>query len=167
MAEKLVDGVGCARHIRKGGSCRITQERSDMKSRPKQRPPAEAVPDAEGDLQPVSELDAKGVSVALARFVHPSDLKRAVRKLTKADSLRPIRPTSQVCHGKSILEMLWEELDTIVERLMGGGEAEHDIGRAQGVAYAIAVIENPYYVDIERVRKEAMDRWEQQNEEGE
>lgn len=167
MAEKLVDGVGCARHIRKGGNCRITQERSEMKSKPRQRPPTEAVPDADGNLQPSSEIDRKGLRAALARYLHPKDVERGLKRLTKADSLRPIRPASQVCHGKSILEMLWEELDTIVERLMAEGAGENDKGCAQGVAYAIAVIENPYYVDIERVRKEAMDRWEQQNEEGE
>jgi hypothetical protein len=47
---------------------------------------------------------------------------------------------------------------------MGGGGHEDDVGRAQGVAYCIAVIENPYHVDIERIRAEAMVRWEDQNE---
>ena len=113
----------------------------------------------------MSDLDGKGLRAALARYLHPKDVDRAWKRLAKADSLRPLRPASQVCHGKSILEMLWEELDTIVERLMAKVEHEDDVGRAQGVAYAIAVIENPYHVDIERVRAEAMDRWEEQNEE--
>lgn len=136
-----------------------------MKAKPKPQVPAVAKPGEDGVIDPTSELDAKRLKVALARVVHPKDLDRAVKRVTKVSGLRPIRPASQVCHGKSILEMLWEELDSIVERLMGGGEAEGDVGRAQGVAYAIAVIENPYHVDMERIRAEAMQRWEEQNEE--
>lgn len=135
-----------------------------MKAKPRQVQRV-ATPDENGDLQPLSDLDRKGLRAALARYVHPKDVDRAYKRLAKADSLRPLRPASQVCHGKSILEMLWEELDGIVERLMADGEAAdgQDVGRAQGVAYAIAVIENPYHVDIERVRAEAMDRWEADN----
>lgn len=131
-----------------------------MKTKPKHQPPKVAEANDDGVIEPISELDHKHLTIALARHIHPSDLKRAVARLVKVNGLRPIRPASQVCQGKSILEMLWDELETIVERLMAGAEAEDDKGRALGTAYAIAVIENPYLPDIERVRKEAMRRWE-------
>lgn len=68
------------------------------------------------------------------------------------------------CGGKTLLEMLWEELDAIMDRLMTGQEAEdeRDPGRAEGVAFCIAVFQNPYAPNINVVRDQAMDRWEQQ-----
>lgn len=70
------------------------------------------------------------------------------------------------CAGKSLLEIMWEELDTIVERMMAGAGAEDDKGMALGVAYCIAVVTNPYYVNVEAVREEAMERWEEKHGEG-
>lgn len=134
-----------------------------MKAKPKPQKPIVAEPNADGVIEPRSELDPHHLSVAMARLVHPKDVKRAVERLVKVNGLRPIRPASQVCGGKSILEMMWGELDAIVERLMGGGAAEDDKGRAQGVAMCIALVENPYLPDVERIREQAMDRWEAQN----
>lgn len=62
--------------------------------------------------------------------------------------------------GRSLLEMMWQELDTIVDRLMGRAEAAdgRDPGRAEGVAYCIALVQSPYAPSIEDVRAQAMDR---------
>ena len=62
-----------------------------------------------------------------------------------------------------MLEVIWEELDAIMERLMTGQAAEDgkDPGRAEGIAYAIAVMNNPYLPSVDNVREQAMDRWEQ------
>jgi hypothetical protein len=154
------DPLACLRHIDDSGGCRLTAERSDYMSAIRRREPKVAEVNGEGHIEPQSELDVRHLRVALARWVHPKDVDRAVKRLVKADSLRPIRPASQACQGKSILEMLWEELDAIVERLMAGGNDEDDKGKAQGVAWAIALVQNPYLPDIEHVRAEAMDRWE-------
>lgn len=88
--------------------------------------------------------------------------------------------------GRSILEILWEELDSVMDRLMDDGEPKsenyepHDDeeffeldgfkdackvwgeerGQAQGVAYAIAVMTNPYEVDITAIKQTAVERWE-------
>lgn len=86
------------------------------------------------------------------------------------------------CAGKSLLELLREEMDTVIDRLMSDDRPDPDVepdalspsmwleygeerGQAQGLAYAIAVIENPYQVDVPRVKDEAMERWEERNEE--
>lgn len=168
MAPKwLANPSACLRHIDDHGACRLTAERAELMRVPKQREPLVAEPNGQGYIEPQSELDVRHLRVALARWVHPADLKRALKRLTQVNGLRPIRPASQVCGGKSILEMLWDELDAIVERLQADASDDlaADRGRAQGVAYSIAVIQNPYLPNIEAVRAEAMDRWEAANAE--
>lgn len=66
--------------------------------------------------------------------------------------------------GRSILSILWDELMTISERLLSGESAEdgRDPGRAEGVAYCIAVMTNPYKPDIEAVRAEVVRRWNEE-----
>lgn len=73
-----------------------------------------------------------------------------------------------ISEGKSILATLWEELMSISERLYTGAEAEdgRDPGRAEGVAYCIAVMTNPYKPDIQAVRAEVARRWREENDEG-
>jgi len=78
--------------------------------------------------------------------------------------------------------MLWEELDSIVDQIMSedgrpsvpdtrmSGELQEIAdeqmaygelrGQAQGVAYAIAVITDPYAPDVPKIREQAMQRWE-------
>lgn len=86
-----------------------------------------------------------------------------------ADALRAasVNAGSQACAGKSILETLWEELDTIVDRILSGTPAKdgRDPGRAEGVAYCIAVFQNPYMPNLESVREEATERWYEENPE--
>lgn len=64
--------------------------------------------------------------------------------------------------GKSIIEIVWEEMDVVYGRLMAGegAKAKGDKGRAGGLAYALAVLTNPYRVDVETVRMQAHARWE-------
>jgi len=85
--------------------------------------------------------------------------------------------------GRSLLEILWEELDSIIDQLMSEDEPDkpkEDLpsiaigvlcegykmwgelrGQAQGVAYAIAVITDPYSPNVPAVREQAMQRWEE------
>jgi hypothetical protein len=81
--------------------------------------------------------------------------------------------------GPSILDTIWAELDRVVEAiealkageregqdLMGDDEVEQELlglkGQATGLAYAVAVIQNPYTarlardVALDAVRKQAM-----------
>jgi hypothetical protein len=69
------------------------------------------------------------------------------------------------CGGRTLLELMWDELDIITDRLMTGQEAEdgRDPGRAEGMAYAIAVMQNPYRPSWEAVRDQAVERWEEAN----
>lgn len=71
------------------------------------------------------------------------------------------------CSGKSLLEMMEDELDSVVERLMNGGAAAdgRDPGRAEGIAFCIALLKQPYNPDVMKVREAAMERYEAAQEE--
>ena len=71
------------------------------------------------------------------------------------------------CSGRSLVEMMEDELDSVVERLMNGGEAAdgRDPGRAEGIAMCIALIRQPYNPNIDVVREAAMERYEAAMEE--
>ena len=87
--------------------------------------------------------------------------------------------------GRSISEMLWEELDRVMDILMvegepakwTGSEDSEDVGtasewlqwgeqrgQAQGVAYAIALMYSPYAPNVPHIKELAMERWESRNE---
>jgi len=79
-----------------------------------------------------------------------------------------VKPAVTSTRGKSLLAMMWEELDSIMDRLMHpGSEAEdgRDPGRAEGVAYCIAVVQSPYAPNINDIRAQAVERWEERNAE--
>lgn len=84
--------------------------------------------------------------------------------------------------GRSLLEMLWEELDRIMDILMTGDTPvlhpdrslnnPHEFtawgeirGQAQGVAYCIAVIEQPYQPNVPDIKERAMERFEERDAE--
>jgi len=77
------------------------------------------------------------------------------------------RPSLQPIYGgPTLMEALWGEMDRLMEALMTGADAEDggDKYRAQELAWVIAVVSNPYDPSVDRVRAEAMDRWNKQQE---
>lgn len=66
--------------------------------------------------------------------------------------------------GPTLLEALWNEMDRLMEGLMTGADAEDggDRYRAQELAWVIAIVTNPYDPSVDRIRAEAMERWEKQ-----
>lgn len=72
----------------------------------------------------------------------------------------------KACAGKSIRDLVWDGLMLVLDRLMTGQEAADgkDPGRAEGMAFALAVFQNPYRPNIEAVREEAMERWYEEND---
>lgn len=66
------------------------------------------------------------------------------------------------CSGRSIVEMLEDELDAVIDQLMeAGSEAtEGEKGRAMGLSTAIAIIRNPYAPNVRSAKAQAMARWD-------
>lgn len=68
--------------------------------------------------------------------------------------------------GPSILESAWAMLDELVDQIMSdklslpGSEEPATVGEALGVARVIALFLNPYNPNVDAVRAEAMQRWE-------
>ena len=88
--------------------------------------------------------------------------------------------------GKSIIEIIWEDMDDVMDLLKEDPQDSsppppasayaqikaygedmklwgEQRGRAQGLAYALAVLTNPYAVNVDEIKKEAMKRWEERN----
>ena len=87
-----------------------------------------------------------------------------------------------MCAGRSLKEIIEAELDVVLERLLNDWQRNpadlnlegqtvlawgEERGAAQGLAYALAVITNPYYVNVEEIKNEAMLRYEARMEEAE
>lgn len=72
-------------------------------------------------------------------------------------------PNATKVAGKSIIDLLWEEMDHLMDLLMEDHceEPEWTRGRATGVAWAIALMSNPYLQNVDQVRTLAKERWEQ------
>lgn len=89
-----------------------------------------------------------------------------------ADCLRAAvaNTDGKACAGKSITELLWDALDALMDILMEYDEQEPTEetaltrGKAEGVAYALAVFQNPYLPNLDAVREQAIARWEERGE---
>jgi hypothetical protein len=64
------------------------------------------------------------------------------------------------CGGQSLYDMVWDEMMSITERLMTGQEAEDDVGAARAIAWVLAVMQNPYLPNVDAVREQVMERWD-------
>jgi hypothetical protein len=77
------------------------------------------------------------------------------------------RPSLQPIYGgPTLLEALWNEMDRLMEGLMTGTDAEDggDRYRAQELAWVLAIVTNAYNPSVDRIRAEAMRRWNEQQE---
>jgi hypothetical protein len=96
---------------------------------------------------------------------------------TKTTLYRP--SLAPIYGGPTLLEALWTEMDRLMEALMTGqgneedacggtdcvytGPCDHpdngDKYRAQELAWVLAIVENAYDPNVNRIRAKAMDRW--------
>lgn len=60
--------------------------------------------------------------------------------------------------GKSLLEGMWLELDTVVRRLLDKEAEPDDKGYAKGLTWTIAHMINPYQPDYDSVKAQALRR---------
>lgn len=114
---------------------------------------------------------------------HPNAGSEEVEQITlHRPDLRPIYG------GPTLLEALWDRMDSIMERLMTGtesgedecvrtmadctgdpdqaGKCDHldngDRYRAQELAWVLAIVTDPYDPSVDRIRAEAVNRWNAQ-----
>lgn len=97
-----------------------------------------------------------------------SKIKRLIREQERAVE----NGHSVSCAGKSIIERLQDQLDLCIYTLMTDWvgrpptteeEREEYLllkGRAQGLTEALTIFDNPYYPDQNRIKNEAMLRYE-------
>lgn len=85
------------------------------------------------------------------------EVPRPVAEELNAALCTALRPYA----GMSLFQRYTEELDTIIDRMMTGGEAEdgRDPGRAEAMCWMLALMRNSYLPDFEQEKKLAMDRW--------
>lgn len=173
MTNWLADPVACAIRLKEKAGCIILAGRNEVMSRSTRAVRTEEPEGPRWSWGHISATrDKRGIRLAVTEEVNS--------KVTNTQYSAPLSPHhatvasdllraaavdagGSACGGKTILELLWDELDSIMERLMTGTEAddERDPGRAEGVAYAIAVMQNPYLPSIDAVREKAMERWEE------
>jgi hypothetical protein len=102
------------------------------------------------------------------------------KKIKNKKAMENNRPE---CAGKSIIQLIEEELDAVVERLYAYGpprdldeniredgtlgewvtEVESynkDRGLAEGIGIALALLYNPYAPNLDAIRSQAVERWE-------
>lgn len=111
---------------------------------------------------------------------------RRLEKITMAAEAEAKHPYA----GMSVLDILWQDLDDVMDKLMAEGAPEKAVlaselfsgvgkgargiadewyttlqewgetrGQAQGLAFAIAILTNPYAADVPAVKVEASARW--------
>lgn len=86
--------------------------------------------------------------------------------LTRSAGEAIIQVLGDVLHrwaGKSILESISDELDATMDSLMDGEPDEEERGYARGLATAIAFLYNPINPDVDQVRADAVERWEERS----
>lgn len=94
-------------------------------------------------------------------------------QLTRAAGEEILAKLHKVLHpwaGQSIKEGITTELDTVVSRLVSDGRPDSDAGpntwmeygeergQAQGLAYALAMINNPYKPNVPETKRDAVER---------
>ena len=171
----LADPVACARWLRTEKGCNVVESREaavlSRSTRAIRTQESDGVRWSWGHLYAERRKDAKGRAVIVggSHGANPHHTTETAAMSPEhanvlSDLLRAayVNAGGNACGGQTILELLWQELDAIMERLMTDQEAEddRDPGRAEGVAYCIAVMQNPYLPNIDAVREQAMERWE-------
>lgn len=90
-------------------------------------------------------------------------------KIGKEKYMDRVEQYEAYCADRSVKEIMEDELDSILERLMDDGEAAdgQDKGRAESLCWAIALIENPYAPNMDQVKGKMMLRYERKLREAE
>jgi hypothetical protein len=97
---------------------------------------------------------ARGAELFAAQRFRDQKLPCSITEVTlHRPSLAPIYG------GPTLLEALWSRMDDHMEALMTGVADEHTSAHARELAWVIAIVTNAYAPSMDKVRAEAMERW--------
>jgi hypothetical protein len=102
---------------------------------------------------------------------HPFSTNMTLNRHDGEAIITALHSTLHPNSGGMVKVMLWTELDEVVDAIQrrverGKDPLKRDVGKAQGLALAIAIMTNPFAYDDDAVRDEAMDRYEARNPQG-
>jgi hypothetical protein len=110
----------------------------------------------------------EGYGCAIAR-----ERNRAMAELVNGDVRKALGEARPSCNGKSIIDLIWEQLleayddllevQPLAERttdIRAQAALWHQKGACLGLATALAILHNPYSPDIDAIRKECVERYE-------
>lgn len=127
--------------------------------------------------QPIISVDTRipsavesesGATPAWCDFVLVLNGRQTYMTRSSAQTLQhSIGKTLNRWGGASIYELIWEELDGVIDALMEEPGSDVLRGTALGLATAIAYMQNPLVADVDGVRAEAMGRYEERVESSE
>lgn len=104
-----------------------------------------------------------GASADGTRFAEtPALLPEAANALSDALRAAYVQAGSSDCGGETIMELIWREMLVVTDRLISEGEdaSPDDVGAARSLAWVLAVMQNPYLPNVDSVREQVMERWE-------
>jgi hypothetical protein len=177
----LADATKCAIRLKNESGCTILAGRSEVTGRITKLHRSEeggrtfwswghvyAVEDKGTGGQRVIRAGISGETKATET---PSMLPEAANAL--ADALRAayVQAGSSDCGGDTIMDLIWREMMVVTDRLIGISEAGEepdpdDVGAARSLAWVLAVMQNPYLPNVDSVREQVMERWENENANG-
>lgn len=181
MTNWLADPVACAVRLKTERGCNILMGRSEVTGRVTKLHRTEERGRTYwrwGHVYAVQETDSRGQRVIRAGAAsdgnpnHSSEtcelLPEAANAL--ADALRAayVQAGSHDCGGQTLMEIIWNEMMVVTDRLIGIQEAGEepdpdDVGAARSLAWVLAVMQNPYLPNVDSVREQVMERWENEN----
>jgi len=100
----------------------------------------------------------------------PLNIRAPLRRHDGELIIQVLHETLHPSSGGSVVDMLFMELDDIVDRIQrrvtrGKEPFKADVGMARGLALSIAITLNPRSYDVDAVREIAMERWSARNPE--
>lgn len=111
------------------------------------------------------QRDGEAPMWAEIKLVIERDGKGLVHYFRRHDGELLIEVLYEVLHPyakTSIYEGMWADLDKLMDRIMTAKKPDPaDRAQALGIASCLARVKNPYQPDVNAIRKEASERWEE------
>lgn len=181
MTNWLADPVACAIRLKNESGCTILMGRAEVTGRSTKLHRSEEGQRTYwrwGHVYAVEEKRSNGQRVIRAGGAADGNPLHSVETCellpeaanALADALRAayVQAGSSDCGGDTIMDIIWREMMVVTDRLIGIQDSDEepdpdDVGAARSLAWVLAVMQNPYLPNVEAVREQVMERWENEN----